>query len=522
MSIDDRTKGYGTIWTDWTIGELIGHGSGGKTAVYNLTRENPGFVEEDVLKIVNLIEENIPIDEMSKEFREDYEEKKQDAIDKATEEVKLMHRLRNSRNIVSYQDFKVHTTNGSNSTHTDLLIRMHKYSELGTILKKKTLSEEEVVNVGIDICCALEECQKQGIIHRDIKPGNIFYDGNNYLLGDFGISKILENGDIAQTYKGTPQYAAPEQFGMFMSKNGYDHRVDIYSLGLTLYYIANHGKLPFVESGRNISAANQIRLEGTAIPPISGISRELNEIILKACSFAPENRYSSAREMKKELLGIVTEELQMEDVLEFEKTETMETEVALGYEKTETMETEAALGYENSEIVETEAALGYEKTEIMDNKAVEMKKVAVTEKNVAEESREKSVEVVCESDEELIRMLSECVQTGDINRGNEIASKLAQYTDLKFLYYEVNNKYNNDISIKQDVTKAIFWYEKCIELCKDSWTVSLAEYQLANIYLQGTGIKKNIKRAEELFSSSAAKGNPYAMKKFVAGRFVKK
>lgn len=521
MSIDDRTKGYGIIWTDWIIGDLIGHGSGGKTAVYNLTRVNSGFIEEDVLKIINLVEENVPIEEMSEDFRRDYEEKKQEAIDKASEEVKLMHRLRNCMNIVSYQDFKVHTTNASNSTHTDLLIRMHKYSELGTILKKRSLSEKEIINVGIDICEALEDCQNEGIIHRDIKPGNIFYDGRHYLLGDFGISKILENGDLAQTCKGTPQYAAPEQFNGLISNTGYDYRVDIYSLGLTMYYIANKCKLPFVEQGRSISEANLMRLENTPIPSVKGISEGLNRVIQKACNFSPEERYQSASDMKNALIKL--------DMKSFNKTVSeIKAEVNL-----DSMETEMALGYNNMGIsMETEAAIGISEVKKVLQETVsnttEMKKVAsiVTETISHEEQVVESIEVVKEAEteqsvEDLIHVITECVRNGDITKGGEAIDTLAKSSDMKFLYYEVNNKYNSEIFIRQDSSKVIFWYEKCINLCKDSWTVSLAEYQLGDIYLNGIGVKKNVKLAEQLFSSSAAKGNPYAMKKFVAGKFVK-
>ena len=66
-----------------------------------------------------------------------------------------------------------------------------------------------------------------------------------------------------------------------------------------------------------------------------------------------------------------------------------------------------------------------------------------------------------------------------------------------------------------------FWYQNCITYGKDSWTVSLAEYQLGEIYAKGIGVKKDHKYAEELFSKSASKGNPYAKKKFVAGKYVK-
>ena len=75
--------------------------------------------------------------------------------------------------------------------------------------------------------------------------------------------------------------------------------------------------------------------------------------------------------------------------------------------------------------------------------------------------------------------------------------------------YEKRSKYIYD-----------FFKENCAN-CKDSWNISLIEFQLGNIYAKGIGVKKNHKIAEKYYRSSASKGNPYAKKKFVAGKYVK-
>ena len=174
-----------------------------------------------------------------------------------------------------------------------LTIRMFKYKDLDSIAKSKVLSESDIIKIGMDVCNALEACERKGIMHRDIKPGNIFYaedkDKGKYLLADFGISRIVEKGDLAHTYQGTWQFAAPEQFDGLTGRNGYDHRVDIYSLGLTLYYLANNQKFP---------SCNRYREE---IAPIEGVNPELNRILLKACALSAGNRYSEASEMKTDL-----------------------------------------------------------------------------------------------------------------------------------------------------------------------------------------------------------------------------
>ena len=106
---------------------------------------------------------------------------------------------------------------------TDLLIRMDYLDNLGEKIRSTVLEEDEIIRIGKDICKALVACHSSDILHRDIKPENIFYNQYQiYLLGDFGISKMIDNAQSAETRTGTSSYAAPEQF-----VGDYDYRVDI-------------------------------------------------------------------------------------------------------------------------------------------------------------------------------------------------------------------------------------------------------------------------------------------------------
>lgn len=70
-----------------------------------------------------------------------------------------------------------------------------------------------MIRLGIDICKALELCQKYNVIHRDIKPENIFVSGSgDFKLGDFGIARTIERASSGLSKKGTYNYMAPEVY----------------------------------------------------------------------------------------------------------------------------------------------------------------------------------------------------------------------------------------------------------------------------------------------------------------------
>ena len=247
MSIEKRVQQYATIFEDWKFDKLVGTGSGGKTAVYRLTRFN-GWKEESALKVIPIIEENGNLQQFSDSFQKDYESKKEQSYQKALEEVRFMYEVRETPYVVRYFDYKFNDWEEDNCFGCDLLIRMELLDNLREQIKcKENYTEPEIIQIGKDICKALIAWHKKDIIHRDIKPENIFINSEGtYKLGDFGISRIVSCSQSASTKTGSPPYAAPEQFEC--NYKTYDYRVDIYSLGLVLYELSNENRLPFATS----------------------------------------------------------------------------------------------------------------------------------------------------------------------------------------------------------------------------------------------------------------------------------
>ena len=110
--------------------------------------------------------------------------------------------------------------------------------DLGQLLNQnhkneKYFEENQLLDWLIQCCLALKYLHGNEIVHRDIKPSNIFLMINNTIkLGDFGISKDISMFHKTKTLRGTPLYMAPEIFN-----NGYDCKVDIWSLGVTFCHL---------------------------------------------------------------------------------------------------------------------------------------------------------------------------------------------------------------------------------------------------------------------------------------------
>ena len=184
----------------------------------------------------------------------------------------------------------------------DLYIRMELLTPLKKVLPPE-YSEKTVLELGKSLCNALVACEKEHIIHRDIKPENILVsDAGVYKLGDFGVAKVaVENG--TGTITGTTGYMAPE----IAKHEAYGPTVDIYSLGMVLYWMMNERTLPFlplppqIPSPKQRQDATNCRFRGEALPEPTNGSGALKAVVLKACAFNPEDRYQTAGEMMEAL-----------------------------------------------------------------------------------------------------------------------------------------------------------------------------------------------------------------------------
>lgn len=294
MSIESRRHQYGTVFLHWQIQELLGNGSGGKTAVFRLKRIDSSR-GQSALKVINLIEERGNFDSRPEFLKDEYKAVRKECMDKALEEVWMMDDFQGNTNIVDYLDHQFVDWTDESGFGCDMLIRMELLKDLRSELQSgKVYTQAEIVRVGCDICKALVLCHRKGILHRDIKPENIFINRNgDYKLGDFGISRIIGSTpmSMASTGIGTPEYAAPEQIS-----GKYDKRVDIYSLGLVLYELSNRSRLPFAKSSYIRPDDVNRRMAGASLPPPCGVNHELATIILRACAYKCEQRYQTAEE----------------------------------------------------------------------------------------------------------------------------------------------------------------------------------------------------------------------------------
>ena len=283
-------------WPDWKIVKYLGGGAYGK--VYEIERNISGMQERAALKIVSRPKDESEIEEDDKNGydHESIVAKYTEILQDYIQEYKLMKELQGQSNIVSCDDFALEKN--PNGIGGKIYIRMELLTPLQKVTKERLLSEEEVIKLGKDICKALILCENRNIIHRDIKPDNVMISSfGDYKLGDFGVSKVMGH-TTAGTMTGTEGYIAPEVLHM----EKYGKEVDIYSLGIVMYWLLNNRRMPFIEAtGKltpsKVNEASIRRYQGEKIPAPYNGSAELKQIVLKACEYRPKDRYTSAQEM---------------------------------------------------------------------------------------------------------------------------------------------------------------------------------------------------------------------------------
>jgi serine/threonine protein kinase len=181
----------------------------------------------------------------------------------------------------------------------DLVYIVMQYVDSGSLddLLGQPLPLDFTLRILEQVGSALAHAHQRGIIHRDIKPGNILLGpGNWVLLTDFGLVKILETpADLTPSGMslGTPAYMAPEQ----VAGERVDQRADIYSLGATLYQMVT-GRVPF-EGGTGMAVAFK-HLSEVLIPPRKlnpSLPPPVDKVIVKALAKEPGLRYQTVEEL---------------------------------------------------------------------------------------------------------------------------------------------------------------------------------------------------------------------------------
>ena len=157
-----------------------------------------------------------------------------------------------------------------------------------------------IADIGIQSASALHHAHQHGVLHRDVKPGNLILDDSGTVwMADFGLAKAAEHDQVSRTgdIVGTLRFMAPEQL-----RGEADARSDIYALGVTLY------ELLTLQPAHQESTRKQALISGTGgatvVPPRKinpNIPRDLETIILRALAEEPKDRYQDAEQLAEDL-----------------------------------------------------------------------------------------------------------------------------------------------------------------------------------------------------------------------------
>lgn len=281
-------------------------GSGGFGNVYRVERNNIVGNTTRALKVITLPGENEYIEILNsmggdREKTNSYFKKE---LDRVLNEIRVFSLIseKDNHNIVSYYESDVEQTG---EFRYNIYILMEMLTPLTKWLQENNLTVGEGLKIGIDIASGLSICHENNIIHRDIKLSNIFVskDGT-FKLGDFGVSKRMNDTTMAGTLKGTPNYIAPE---IYIGQEKYNSSVDNYSLGILLYYLFNKKRFPYYPdfpyeySTKDEDRAFYKRMKYEELSNPVCAPKTVARIVKKAIS-KPDERYRKTEQLLEDLM----------------------------------------------------------------------------------------------------------------------------------------------------------------------------------------------------------------------------
>ena len=188
-------------------------------------------------------------------------------------ESRILSNINNNHIVKYYESFQINNT-------INIIMEFCEGSDLKKFIlshknQNKLIEENKIYSITLDICKGLKEIHKKNLIHRDLKPDNLFLGKNNIIkIGDFGISKQLNNNNkYAKTAIGTDTYMAPE----IINGQKYNNKVDIWALGCIIYELCTL-EVCF-QSGSLIGLCNKIVYEPHGKINLNYYHKELQDLI---------------------------------------------------------------------------------------------------------------------------------------------------------------------------------------------------------------------------------------------------
>jgi len=212
-------------------------------------------------------------------------------VNRLRQELTAYRGLTASPNVCSYARFQVVAK--ENTPGFDVYLLAPERKSLKVCLSGGTFSGKMAVQLGMDLCRGLSAIREGGYIHQNLKPENIFLNGDSFAIGDFGLTALENLPHTAIPAKYIGKFTAPEGCS---TEGKLNKTSDLYSVGMILYYVYNGNHAAFEDNETTEKAANTRRMQGEELPAPLYADYEMDAILHKACAPKPEDRYQTPEE----------------------------------------------------------------------------------------------------------------------------------------------------------------------------------------------------------------------------------
>ena len=217
-------------------------------------------------------------------------------VNQFREELMAYRQLTVSPYLCGYSRFQVVAKDGTPGFDIYLLAPLR--TSLRTYLEQNAITTKKAIQLGKDLCRGLIELRKNGFIHQDLKPENIFLNGDVFAIGDFGLTATEDLQHSAIPAKFVNGFTAPEAC---QSAGTLNLTSDIYAVGMLLYYIYNGNHAAFEEANSTQKYAENRRISGEDLPAPIYADYEMDALIRKACAVDPAERFQTPEELLEAL-----------------------------------------------------------------------------------------------------------------------------------------------------------------------------------------------------------------------------